>query len=101
MLTFSTLMNGRKSAEIFCLYTGKLARRLTVKGDVIEIDAMTIKVEVRMTTPIVFNAWVFDRGDMTFYAPDLAPPIGTVAKLCGEGDPIKFDDGTESHVMPQ
>lgn len=100
MLTFTSLMNGHTSAEIFCMYTGKLARRLTVKGDMIEIDALTIKVEVRMTTPILHKPWVFDRGDMTFYAPDLDPPIGTVAKLCGEGDPIKFEDGTESHVMP-
>jgi hypothetical protein len=101
MMTFQTLMAGHRSAEIFCLYTGKLARRLTVKGDLVEIDALTIKVEVRMATPILHKPWVFDRGDMTFYAPDLDPPIGTVAKLCGEGDPIKFDDGTESHVMPQ
>jgi hypothetical protein len=100
MMTFTSLMNGRKSAEIFCMYTGKLARRLTVKGDMIEVDALTVKVEVRMSTPILHKPWVFDRGDMTFYAPDFNGPNGEVCKLCGEADPIKFDDGTESHVMP-
>ena len=100
MLTFRTLMNGHTTAEIRCLYTGNLARRLTVKGDVVEVDAMTVKVDVRIDTAIVLHPWNFDRGDMMFYSPNL--PAGmTVAKLCGEHDPIRFEDGTESFVDPE
>lgn len=98
-MTFATLMNGRKSAEIRCLYRGEVVRRLTVKGDMIEVDAMTIKVDVRMETPIVCHEWALDRGSLMFYSENLPPHI-PVAKLCTEGDLISFDDGTDGHVQP-
>jgi hypothetical protein len=100
MMTFETLMAGHTSAEVLCLYRGEVVRRLTVKGNMIEIDAITVKVEVRMNTPIVFTPWCMDRGNLTFYVPDLGGPNGTVAKLCTEHDRIKYDDGTEGHIDP-
>lgn len=100
MLTFRSLMNGRVSALIHCMYTGRLARRLQVlDGDMIEVDALDVKVKVRLDTPITHRPWVFDRGDMLFYVPDLGGPNGDVGKLCGEGDPITYCDGSKAWVM--
>lgn len=96
MMTFQSLMNGHKSAEIRCLYRGELVRRLTVEGDTVEIDAMTVKVKVPLSTPITFEPWCLDRGNMLFPAPG----HGDRAKLCTEHDRITFDDGSEGHVDP-
>jgi len=101
MMTFETLMAGRKSAEIRCPYRGEVVRRLTVKGDTIEIDAMTETVEVRIRTAIVLHPVFWDRGNLMFYVPDYkGDPNGLVAKLCTEADEITFDDGTKDHVVP-
>lgn len=99
MMTFTTLMAGHQSAEIRCLYRNEVVRRLTVKGDMIEVDAMTIKVDVRMQTMIVLHEWALDRGSLMFHSENLPPHI-PVAKLCTEGDRIIFDDGTEGYVQP-
>lgn len=102
MMTFETLMAGHKSAEIVCLLKGEVVRRLTVKdGGLIEVDVMTEKVTVRMGTPIVCHPVFWDRGNMMFYIPDYGgDPNGLVGKLCTEADHIRFDDGTETHVVP-
>lgn len=101
MMTFETLMAGRKSAEIVCLYKGTVVRRLTVEDNMIEMAAASGEsVKVRMGTGIVFTPWFMDRGNFTFYVPDLNGPNGDVVKLCTEHDVIRFDDGTESHVDP-
>lgn len=102
MMTFETLMAGRKSAEIVCLYKGTVVRTLTVKGATIEMAAASgEKVEVRMGTGITYRPWFMDRGDFQFYVPDLNGPNGDVVKLCTEHDLIRFDDGTEAHVDPR
>ena len=101
MLTFETLMAGHKSAEIVCPYKGEVVRRLTVKGDgLIDVDVMTETVTVRMATPITCHPVFWDRGNMMFYIPDYGGPNGLVGKLCTEADLIRFDDGTEAHVVP-
>lgn len=101
MMTFETLMNGRKSAEIICPYKGEVVRRLTVKGNMIEVDVMTETVTVRMGTPIVCHPVFWDRGNLMFYIPDYkGDPNGLVGKLCTEADRIRFDDGTEGYVEP-
>ncbi len=98
--TFADLMGGHKTAEIFCLYTGKLARRLTVDGDTVSLDALTVTVDVPLTTVIHFEPWVFDRGNMLFYLDTPGMPSGDPLKLCGESDLIRFADGTEGRVEP-
>lgn len=100
MLTFRSLMNGRVSALIHCLYTGNLARRLQVlENDMIEVDALDIKVKVPLDTPIVHSPWALDRGDMMFCIPE--GTIEPVGKLCGAHDPITFCDGTKGTVDPE
>lgn len=94
MQTLANIMNGHKTAEIVCAYKGTVVRRLTVDGEVITVDALTEKVDVLLTTPVTYEAWMFDRGSMLFsYA-------GKVGKLCTEGDIIRFADGSEGHVYP-
>lgn len=97
MKTFADLMNGHKGAEIRCLYSGKLVRRLTVNGDTLRFDAMTVAIDIPLSTPISYEPWVFDRGSLLFSVPNLPDGL-KVAKLCGEHDPITFDDGTEGNV---
>ena len=97
MKTFADLMNGHHGAEIRCLYSGRLVRRLTVKGDGLTFDAMSVAIDIPLDTPITFEPWVFDRGSLLFSVPNMPDGL-TVAKLCGEHDPITFDDGTEGHV---
>ena len=99
MMTFASLMNGHTSAEIRCPFRGEVVRRLTVKGDMVEVDAMTIKVDVRLETIITYEPWCMDRGSLLFYSPNL-PQHVPVAKLCTELDVIKFEDGTERTIEP-
>jgi hypothetical protein len=93
-MTFETLMGGHKAAEIRCPYKGVVVRRLAVEGDMIEVDAITVKVSVPLASEITYEAWVLDRGSLLFSAPG----FGDQAKLCTEFDEIVFDDGSTGRV---
>lgn len=107
--SFRDLMNGRESAEVRCLYTGNLVRRLrlTECRTAVEIDASApgmkaLLVRVPLDTPITYRPWVFDRGNMLFdgSATGLDVFAGETLKICGEGDLITFEGGGTSSVMP-
>jgi hypothetical protein len=104
---FAELMSGEPRAEIRCLYTGTLVRVLTVSSDwqTIEIDPQigdAGKLTVPITTPITYQPWTFDRGNMLFPAPDGTGNFtpGTPLKICGEGDPITYASGESATVDP-
>jgi len=86
MMTFRTLMAGHKSCEIRCAYTGHLARKLTVNGDTLHLDAITESIDVPLDTEITYKPWVMDRGELMFL---------DKFKVCGEYDKITYDDGSE------
>lgn len=101
--TFRDLMNNHFTAEIHCLYTGNLVRRLACHPDGVRIiptghDAITVPYD----TPITYEPWLMDRGNMNFAGDATADPkfAGKTLKICGEGDPITFQDGTVDYVMP-
>jgi hypothetical protein len=98
--TIRDVLGGRESAEIRCMVTGKVVRKLTlyrrgrqpeyqtksVYHDQVEVNAITQTVIVPADTPLGYTPWVFDRGNITF------PYNGGTAKLCGEGDHAVFRD---------
>lgn len=101
--SFRDLMNGQESAEIACLYTGKTVRKLSmINADSVLVDAIIgPKVTIPLDTPITYEPWVFDRGNMLFPAPDeLRKDFGNILKICGEGDRITYCDGTDDTVLP-
>lgn len=113
---FAQLMSGEPRAEIRCLYTGKLVRVLTVSPDsrTVEIDAQDggrTVVTVPITTPITYEPWAMDRGNMLFPAAAVIDPPPAIAdlvandprqvlKICGEGDPIAYASGETATVNP-
>ena len=90
-MTIKDLMSGRTSAEIICRHKGGVVRRLTCDGDSVTVDAITEKVTVPLDTPIVYEPWFMDRGNMLFNG-DM--------KLCTEADLIRFPDGSAHLVLP-
>lgn len=91
MKTFRELMGGHKSCEIRCAYTGYLARKLTVNGDMVHLDAITESIDVPLDTEITYKPWVMDRGELMFTLPHVPHPL----KVCGEFDLITYEDGWE------
>ncbi len=109
--SFRELMAGHKSAEIRCLYTGTLVRKLSIDADGahVVIDAMIMIVSVPLDTPITHQPWAMDRGNMLFKSSAVCeqttlaavmPKVPAELKICGEDDPITFDDGTTDKVQP-
>jgi hypothetical protein len=99
--TFNDLLEGHETAEICCLYTGQMVRKLSRgPGGSIVLDPMVGDVlTVPGGTVIKYEPWAMDRGSLIFFH-DVDPYRGQPLKLCGEGDPIRFDDGTEDRVYP-
>lgn len=64
--TIRDVMAGHGYAEIRCAYTYTLARRLTVRGENITIDAITAVVDVPLDTPLFLDVWLLDRGTVLF-----------------------------------
>lgn len=97
--TFKDLMYSHHSAEIRCLNTGKLARKLTVQGDRVQIDALAPPiVSVPLDTEIRYGkcyGWG-DRGNFIFSCPEVEN-----AKICGEGDNIVYPDGMIRSIMAE
>ena len=99
--SFRDLMNGQQTATITCLYSQKVVRKLTVQGDRVQIDPNTEDapaqypiISVPLDTPITYQPWVMDRGNLNFETPEI--PEG--AKICGEGDIITFPNEKRSIV---
>lgn len=108
-------MSGEPRAEIYCLYSEKLVRVLTVApdGQTVEIDAQDGRtvVTVPMTTPIRYEPWTMDRGNMLFPAAAVISPPSQIAellandpqqvlKICGEGDRIVYASGETATANP-
>lgn len=93
--SFKDLMNGYESAIIRNLIDECPVRKLKVIDNQVEIDAITITLNVPIDTPITYEPWCFDRGSMLFSVPDF--PTG---KICTELDIICFPDGTQASVEP-
>lgn len=93
---FKDLMAGYKSAEIICIVKKEVVRELTVNGDTVHIESGPDKVDVPIDTPVTYEAWTLDRGNMLFSLSDSAESL----KLCTEVDKIRFPDGTEHNVYP-
>ena len=96
-LTFRDLMAGHPSAEIDCLVKNALARRLTVEGDTVVVDALAgLKAVVTLDTDIRYEPWLMDRGSLLFSCPQLPDQD---AKLCSEYDIVRYPDGTTASVI--
>lgn len=106
--TFSDLLDGHDSAEIRCLYTDRLVRKLRRVGGEVVVDVTDGTPPIRVSADAVIRhePWVFDRGNMVFdrgcvLNPSVLPDgLGTTLKICGEGDPVIFPDGTTSPALP-
>lgn len=101
--TIRDVMAGHRSAEIRCLYTGNVVRRLEAGNKFVLIDAMEPPiVRVPLDTPVRHEPWVFDRGNVLFAGDATGRPefAGRELKLCGVHDPIRFEDGTTDYIDP-
>lgn len=95
---FADLMNGKLVAEIVCPVHNRVVRRLYVNGDRIQIDFLLPPiVSTPMDTPILYEPWCMDRGNLWF--PCIEAPDGR-AKVCTEGDIIRYEDGTQYGILP-
>jgi len=94
--SFRDLMAGYDYAEIVCRYKKTVVRKLTVNGDMVNMDAITEAVEVPLDTPVEYEPWFMDRGSMLFRAEGHDVPL----KLCTEADEVRYPDGSEGWVNP-
>ena len=97
--TFGDLLKGHTRGEIHCLYTGEMVRQLSldVRGNVVLNPMSGPTLVISPKTPLKFEPWVMDRGSLIFHHEDIPnQPL----KLCGEGDTIRYEDGTESSIIP-
>ena len=91
--TFADLMAGHETAEILCAVHGEVVRRLRVAGGHVEVTPLEgPSITVPSWTPITYEPWFMDRGSMLFQAE------GGQAKICTEGDLVRFPDGVEDRV---
>jgi hypothetical protein len=91
--TLGDVLGSYNYAEVSCVYSGNVVRKLTRLTDGIEIDYITGKVVVPAFTEFRFEPWVLDRGNMLF---DIPGHPG--AKFCGEYDVITYPDGKRESV---
>ena len=93
--TFRDLMDGASYAEIINS-RGDVVRKLSLtEGGNVLVDALTVKVVVEIDAPLYYEPWFMDRGSLLFSAPSIGQ-----AKLCTEGDIIRYDDGSKLYVEP-
>lgn len=90
------VLGKHETAEIRCLYQGTIARKLKrLPDNMVEIEALTWFLVVSADTPVKYEPWVMDRGNMLF-----DPPNYPSVKLCGEADSVCYPDGTQESVEP-
>jgi len=93
--SFRDVMAGHMTAEIVCLYKGEVMRTLTVNGDMVHMACPNgDEVDVPLDTPVSYEPWFMDRGNMLFEG------LGTRLKLCTEADKVRYPDGSMDSVMP-
>jgi hypothetical protein len=66
---------------------------------VVHIESGPDAVDVPINTPVYYEAWALDRGNLLFYTGDDAG-AGEEMKLCTEADEIRYPDGTVDSVYP-
>jgi hypothetical protein len=107
---FEDLMAGYESAEIVCPVKKEVVRELTVlektpdgvigaSNKVVYIESGPDTVDVPIKTPVYYDAWDLDRGNLLFYTGDDGC-VGEDMKLCTEADEIRYPDGTTDTVYP-
>ena len=113
---FKDLMAGFESADIVhstsdpCPGKNEVVRELTVRDKivsggwgvikVVHIESGPDAVDVPINTPVYYEAWALDRGNLLFYTGDDAG-AGEEMKLCTEADEIRYPDGTVDSVYPE
>jgi hypothetical protein len=97
--TVGDLLNGHEHADIRCLYSHNVVRRLSLDPHKnIVLDALQgPTLVIPPTTELLFEPWEMDRGSILFYHNDFP---GKALKLCGEMDTIHYDDGTQDSILP-
>jgi len=76
---------------IACLYTQQTVRTMTVEGGICHLVAGDgSEFDVPLDTPITFEPWVMDRGNMLF------EHGGSTWKVCGEADILTAESGQYS-----
>jgi hypothetical protein len=101
--SFRDLMNNNSHAEIRCQRYGVVVRRLSVMEDMVHIDPMVgpatigrLIIKTHLDTPITYEPWFLDRGNLCFSHPDF--PGG--AKICTELDTIQYGDSDLYTIYP-
>lgn len=92
-LTLAALLGQHNQAEILCMESKRVVRRLTRTGATVLVDAISVTVEVPADTKLTYEAWIMDRGSILF-----AYDGGKVGKLCTEFDTLRFPDGTTEDI---
>lgn len=96
-MTFETLLKGHVGAEIVCPIKNQVVRTLTRIGEFsVQVKCADGTVTcVALATPIRYEPWALDRGNMLFDC-----PLCDNAKLCTEMDTIRYADGTKALITP-
>lgn len=96
--SFADLMCGFEKAEIKCLHTGKVVRKLEVPGGLaggtVRIETTDPTIEVALETPIKYEPWFMDRGSLVFTL------NGRLLKIATEADIIEFEGGDSASILP-
>lgn len=96
--TFGDILKGHQTAQVSCLYKGHVVRKLSRGDGCVIVDPMIgLHIHVPDETPLKFEPWMMDRGNLTFRHDDMP---GQDLKFCGEADKIVFEDGTTDDIRP-
>jgi hypothetical protein len=97
--TFADLLKGHECGQIHCLYTGLVVRHLSLNkhGNLVLKPGDGPTLVIPAATPLQYEPWEMDRGSLIFKHHDIP---GQPLKLCGEGDIIRYEDGTEATIHP-
>ena len=89
--SFADVMAGQEYVEVVCAIKGEVMRKLTLKDDMVHLEAGPDAIDVPLDTPVSYKPWFMDRGSLLFN--------GNL-KLCTELDKIRYLDGTEVIAQP-
>lgn len=92
-MTIGKLLGDHTSLKIMCPVKNAVVRRLNQRdGTFLNLDALTDAIDVPCDTPLIYEPWCFDRGNI------LAKVGGRTIKVCTVGDILIFPDGTRRTV---
>jgi hypothetical protein len=87
---------------IKCLYSGEVVRTLTVVGESCHLLAGDgTELDIPLDTPITYQPWCMDRGNMLFSLGGQLLSCTTRCKICTEGDVLIADSGEYSVEPPR